>query len=193
MYRMLIIILMLLACFLPLIAAADDGTVPDAANSIAKEMDKQIMKRLKVQKMPRESLSIVTTASVFLNNMDRSSPLARQMAEELAGKFMSAGYRVLEIRKDRELVMTARGGERILTRNLSRLANRNVTSSAILTGTYTMSRDNVRFNLKLLSTSGNEMLAAASASVPITSEIADLLADRNVTGSPAPSVYTRLR
>lgn len=192
MYRILIMILMLLSCFLPLTAAAEEASVPKAAKLVAEQMDQQILRRLQNVKSARASISIVSTAPVFLSNLEQSSPLARQMAEEVVTRLVEAGYRVAEIRKGKEIVMTTYGGERLLTRNLSKLAQRDVTTSAILTGTYTISRDNVRFNMKLLSTPTNEVLASSSATVPVTTEITSLLADRRV-GSFGPSVYTKLR
>ncbi len=194
MYRIMVIILMILTCLLPFTAAAEDeiGIVPKAANLMAEQMDRQIMRRIGIYSEDRSSVSIASTVPVFLGDLEQSSPLARQMAEEVIRWFVDAGYCVDEIRKGKEIVMTPRRGEMILTRQTSQLATRDVTTVAILAGTYTITRDSVRFNLKLLHTPSNEVLASASATVPVTTEVFPLLADRG-NRNPLPSVFTRLR
>lgn len=192
MYRILVIIIMLMTCLLPLTAAAAEGTVPKAANVMAEQMDKQIMRRIGSYPEGRACVSISPTVPVFLGNLEQTSPLARQMAEEVTRWFVEAGYRVEELRKGKDIVMEPRKGEMLLTRNLSQLANRDVSSVAILVGTYTVTQDNVRFNLKLLHTPSNEVLAMASATVPVTDELFPLLADKGPGRNPMPSVFTRL-
>ena len=192
MYRIAIVILMILTCLLPLTAAAAEGTVPKAATMMAQQMDSQIMRRVGTYPEGRACVSIVSTVPVFLGNLEQSSPLARQMAEEVMRCFVEAGYRVEEIRKGKEIVMTPRRGETILTRQTTQLADRDVSTVAVLAGTYTVTRDSVRFNLKLLHATSNEVLASSSATVPVTSELFPLLADRGGNNS-MPSVFTRLR
>ena len=193
MRRILIVMLMVLACLLPLSAAAvETGTVPKAADQMAQAMDVQIMRRLGAYPDEgRGSVGIAATVPVFLGDLTQSSPLARQMAEEVVRWFVNAGYRVDEIRKGSEIVMVPRSGEMILTRQRSQLASASVRTSLVLAGTYTITRESVRFNLRLLHAPTNEVLAMASATVPVTDELFPLLADRG-NRTPLPSVFTRL-
>ncbi|MEG2005093.1 MAG: FlgO family outer membrane protein, partial [Bilophila sp.] len=158
MRRILIFMVLIIACLLPLTAAAR-GTVPDAADQMATQMDQQIMRRVGTYPGGRANVTIATTVPVFLGDLDQSSPLARQMAEEVTRWFVTAGYRVDELRKGRDITMEPRTGEMILTRQLSRLESTQVHTVAILAGTYTITRDNVRFNLRLLHTPSNQVLA----------------------------------
>lgn len=190
MRRLLVFIILIIACLLPLSAAAE-GTVPDAADQMAAMLDQQIMRRLGNYPGGRTNVTIAATVPVFLGNLQQSSPLARQMAEELSRWFVTAGYRVSEIRKGADIVMEPRVGEMILTRHISKLANTNVRTAAILAGTYTITKDSVRFNVRLLHTPSNEVLAMATATVPVTEELFPLLADRG-NATPMPSVFTRL-
>lgn len=170
---------------------ASSGTVPKAAAAIASQLDKQLTKRIGDFAGGKNSVSIAITVPVFLSNLNQSSPLARQMAEEITTLLVQAGYFVDDIRKGNDIVMEEGVGEMILTRNLNRLASRDSSTAAVLAGTYTVTGDNVRFNIKLLHTPSNQVLAMASATVPVTDELFPLLADRGKRPY-MPSVGTRL-
>ena len=93
MNRFFITILVLAALLFPLTAAAA-GNVPNAAVSIAKQLDEQIMMRFSgdsqdMSRKDREALArarimIMGTTPVNINNLDEASPLARQMTEEIS-------------------------------------------------------------------------------------------------------------
>lgn len=183
-------LLLALALLLPSMAKAAEGTVPKAARAIAAQLDQQLAQRIGTHPGGKRSVSIAITVPVFLSNLGQSSPLARQMAEEITCFLVEAGYSVEEIRKGRDIVMEEGVGEMILTRNLNRLASRDVNSAAILAGTFTVTSESVRFNVKLLHTPTNEVLAMGTATVPVTTETFPLVADRR--GPMLPSVGTRL-
>lgn len=191
MYRFILLLILMLSVLLPFSAAAAPGVVPSAANTMATQLDTQIMRRINATKFGRDSVSIAITVPVNLSNLGQSSPLARQMAEEVTTILVTMGYDVEDMRKGRDITMREGVGEMLLTRDLGRLASRDVTSAAVLTGTYTITADAVRFNLRLLHTPSNQVLASATATVPVTSELFPLLADRG-DGPPMPSVMTRL-
>lgn len=190
MRRVLIVVILIISCLLPLTAAAR-GTVPEAADEMAVVMDQQIMRLVGNFPGGRGTVSIATTVPVFLGDLDQSSPLARQMSEEITRWFVAAGYRVDELRKGRDIIMEPRTGEMILTRQISRLESSQVRTVAVLAGTYTITRDSVRFNMRLLHSPSNQVLAMATGTVPVTEELFPLLADRG-NRSPMPSVFTRL-
>lgn len=192
MYRLILLLILTLSVLLPFTAAAAErGTVPVAAGIMAKQLDTQLMKRISASAYGRDSVSIAITVPVSLSNLTLSSPLARQMAEEVTTLLVDMGYTVEDMRKGRDITMQPAVGEMLLTRDLGRLASRDVTSTAVLTGTYTVTADAVRFNVRLLHTTSNQVLASATATVPVTSELFPLLADRS-SGPPMPSVMTRL-
>ncbi len=182
----------------PLTAAADllsgftTGTVPRAAQQIASQIDDQLMRRIGNAPGGRANVMIVSTVSVSLNNLTESNPLSRQISEEIINILIAKGYRANELRKGKEIVMHQRQGEMILTRSLPQLATREVASVAVLAGTYLVTPDNVRFNMRLINTPNNEVLAMGSATVPVTNELEPLLSDKKKVGPPQPSVFTRL-
>ncbi len=189
-------------------AAQSFGTKngPRAANNMAEQMDAQLMQRAGLMEgsLPddqlqarryqvRRNVTIVTTVPVNVNNLKLSNALARQMMEEASRWFVSAGYNVQEIRKGRDLQFQEQTGEMLLTRKRSDLARTTATSVAILTGTYVMSPEQVRFSMRLLHTPTNDVLAMGTATVPITPDVPPLLVENTDSRRVQPSVYTRLR
>lgn len=191
MKRILFYIIMAMCMLLPFTASAGQGDVPKAAGIIAKRLDEQIMRRIGDYAGGRSSVSIAITVPVFLGDFGSTSPLARQMAEEITSQLVQLGYDVDEIRKGNDIIMEPGRGEMILTRDINRLETRDVDSAAVLAGTYTVTSESVRFNIKLLHTPNNQVLAMATATVPVTTELMPLLADRS-RRPPLPSVMTRL-
>ena len=196
MYRWIITLLMLAALLFPLTAAA--GTVPRAADSIAKQMDEQLMMRYAGDDpgmTSKERIMILGTTPANINNLEESSPLARQMTEEVARWLVNAGYRFQEIRRGSVIRFDKQRGEFYLTRDVRKLAAASGTGQAVLAGTYVVSREQVRFSLRLIHTTSGEVLAMGTATVPITDDMRNLLRDRGPGAGDGltPTVRTRLQ
>lgn len=158
------------------------ATVPQAASAAGRELDRQIVTRLGQTESPAQGVSLSVTTPVDNNNLDNSNPLARQMQEEVARWFVQAGYDVQEIRKGKDLLFEPSTGEMMLTRRDTLLGNRNVTSAAIVAGTYTVTPDNVRFNIRVVRTNGRDVLAMSTITVPVNRETRALLGSRTGGG-----------
>ncbi len=140
MSRFLVVILVLAALLFPLTAAA--ATVPGAANSIAKQLDEQLMMRYagddpdmskkQRQALARARIMILGTTPANINNLEAASPLARQMTEEISRWLVNAGYRYQELRKGSYIRFDKRTGELILTREVRKLASTLATGQAVL-------------------------------------------------------------
>ncbi len=185
--------LLALALLLPLAAAAQ--TLSETATQVAGSIDSQLARKLGLFETPVQGYSMLVTTPVDVNDFERTSPLARQMSEELAAWFVQAGYAVQEIRKSRGILFAPGKGEIMLTRKKRLLANENLQSTLMLSGTYTRTAHYVRFNIKLLHAASNEVLAMANGTLPLTPELYSLLAETGpsrMTGY-LPSVGTRLR
>ena len=168
------------------------GFVPKTADNIGKQLDEQLMRILTPSEMTRDQISIACTVPVLLDNLKRTSPLARQMSEELARYFKERGYKLEELRKGDEVLMTPERGEFLLTRDTKKLASRDVNTHAVLVGTYTVTELSVRFNMRLIHTSTRDVLAASSGTVPITDELLPLLRDTSGSQPLGPTVRTKL-
>jgi hypothetical protein len=148
------------------------ATVPKAAELMGREMDQQIAQRFGQGSASGISLSFTTPMDV--NNLEVSSPLARQMQEELANWFVQAGYDVREIRKGRNVLFKPKEGEMLLTRKERLLGSTKVNSKAVVSGTYTVTENSVRFTIRIVTTGGREVLAMSGATVPLNRELAPL-------------------
>ncbi|MDR1490087.1 MAG: hypothetical protein LBS65_06330 [Desulfovibrio sp.] len=175
--------------------------VPQAAAAAGREMDRQIAVRLgqKQGDVPARGLSLSITTPVNINNLDEANPLARQMQEEIARWFVQAGYEVQEIRKGKDVLVELNMGEKVLTRREKLLADKNVGTAALVAGTYVVTPENVRFNIRVLQTATREILAMSSVTLPMNREVAFLTRNPPLpgaivfTGAPIePTVVTLL-
>ncbi len=184
------------------------GYIPSAADSIAMQLDNQMLQRAGIptntKKAPadsaaqarllRNTVTVMATVPVDLNNLKVTCPLARQISEEISRWLVNAGYSVQELRKAKAIYFQQKQGEMLLTRNTALLANRNVHSQAVLTGTYVTTPEQVRFNIRLIHTPSNEVLAMATGTVPVTADIRPLLINSSGEYVPIePTVQTRLQ
>ncbi len=201
---LLIITLLFMTLLLPFTAAAwwpfsDDeeegpviGTVPTAAWELSQAMNMQLARRFSQDQTAARNVTLIITTPVELRGLDSSSPLARQMSEEMAGWFAEAGYSIQEIRLAKSIIIRENTGEIVLTRDLALMASNKASSNAVLTGTYTVTPRNVRFNMQIIHTGTNSVLAKGSVTIPITQELRPLLADLTLSRTILPSAGTRL-
>ncbi len=190
MYKYILYILIVMAILLPFTAAAN--TVPEAAEELVEVLDEQLMKKAGQEDFDRANLVLSITTPQYLSNFSETNELARQMSEEMAAYFSNLGYGLVEIRKAKNIRMSDPAGESLLTRDPKALSAHSSHSMGILTGTYVISKNNVRFNMKVVSALDNSVLAMGSATVPITQDIASML-KRDRIGEPVPSVGVRIR
>lgn len=192
------IMLIAALALLGLLVIAPSGsaaTVPQAASAIGNDLDRQAADRLG-QESPVCGLSLSVTTPVDLNSLEESNALARQMQEEIARWFVQAGYDVQEIRKGASVLFEPDQGELLLTRRQRLLGSTRISSTAIVSGTYTVTPKNVRFNIKIVATGNREVLAMSTMTVPINGEIAALLKVNRRAGDGGaliePTVVTQL-
>ena len=170
-------------------------TVPQFAAGAGRDLDRQMAQALGLGEPPVQGVSITVTTPVDINDLSVSNALARQMQEEISGWFTQAGYDVREIRKGGEVLFEEYNGERLLTRDAEKLPTRQVKSATIVTGTYTVTPRNVRFNFRVMETASQRVFAMSSVTVPITAETSSLVfgSGGGAGGIPIePTVVTRL-
>jgi hypothetical protein len=205
--RLVLLFLAMAFLLIPMAAAAATrGTVTIAADDMAEAMDKQILAHFGVEQPGlfskkeqrhhplkiRRALSISCTVAVDLNNLENTSPVGRQISEEMARWFVQAGYKVREIRKGKDVHIDAKRGEMVLTRDVHKLLSTNVTTEAVLAGTYVVTPEQVRFSMRLLHVPTNDILAMATATTPITDDLKPLLHDVKEV-KLGPSIGTKLK
>ncbi|MBK9953802.1 MAG: hypothetical protein IPP18_01290 [Rhodocyclaceae bacterium] len=113
--------------------------------------------QIRPQLAPEAPLVVATL--VNLNRLDESSPLGRLITEQVAGRFVQGGYRVVEVKLRSQLYMKRNEGELILTREVRDIARQH-NARAIVAGTYAESADRVFVNMKVIELDGNVVLGA---------------------------------
>ncbi len=188
-----LVLLALLALLLPAVPAMA-GMLPDMAAETADELDAQLVQRLGGIERPAQGMTLIVTTPANLSNLELTCPLARLYAEELATWFVSMGYRVQEARKAQTIMFAPGRGEFGLTRNADIIDEQNLSAMLLLTGSYTVTSQSVRFNMRLIHAATNETLAMASATLPITREVLELLEDGSGMSMMgiSPSVATQI-
>jgi hypothetical protein len=179
-------------------ARAQDSSLAEAASLLAGEMDFQLAQLFGHQPGNAGGISVIVTTPVDINNFEESSAVARQMQESISHWLVRSGYSVQEARKGRALLFRPDTGELLLTRERDLAANTIVNSALTMVGNYTVTSRSVIFNLRMMRTSGTEVYAMSSLSIPLTGEIRTMLNQTTAPGggsayiSIEPSVYNRL-
>ena len=119
---------------------------------------------------------IVVSSFVDLRQLTRTSSFGRYLAEQLMGEFQQRGYRVVEIRKSKDILIQERRGEYGLSRNPGEIKPE-VTARALVTGTYTVTEDSILVNAKVLDNQSAVLLSSATMVFPRTKLANLLLAD----------------
>ena len=169
--------------------------IPQIIAAMGRQLDRQVVEKLHQQESPAKGVSLFMTTPVDLSDLETSNPLARQVQEELAAWFVQNGYSVQEIRKGTDLLFEPLTGELLLTRRSNLISQEVVGSSAVVVGTYTATPQHVRFNMRLMLTGSQEVIAMTSITIPVNHEVAGLLNSSGAGGMGmpiAPSMVTQL-
>lgn len=118
--------------------------------------------------------SMIAATLVNINALDESSPLGRLMGEQVAGRFVQAGYQVIEVKLRNQLYMKRGEGELMLTRELRDIAKKH-NASVVLVGTYTDSARKVFVNLKAIRLDNNVVVGAVDFSLDRDAQVRSLL------------------
>jgi hypothetical protein len=191
--------LVLAALFSPLLMGALCGPgktpppiqYPDVAMAMAADLDRQLGPRLGMG-TPSNSRGLywlVITTPADLNNLERASPLSRLVGQELYAAFVGMGYNVQEIRKASDIIFSRSQGEFVLTRDTKALAAKRATATLVLAGTYAVTPAGVRFNLEVIDARNNNIIAAASRTLPMDATVG-AMAGVSPTAFVAPTVST---
>ena len=172
-------------------------SLSQAAAFMGHDMDRQLSARYGHDENSVNGISVIVTTPVDLNNLEESSPVARQMQEEISTWLVRSGYSVQEIRTGKSLLLRPGYGELLLTRNKDLAAVKNAKSAVTLVGTYSVNSRHVTFNLRLVQTGGTEILAMSSINLPVSGEMRAMLGTGSSNSSASafliePSVFSRL-
>lgn len=134
--------------------------------------------------------SIAVATFVDVDNMRRAATFGRYMTEQLIEELGAMGYKVMELRAAPEVYTDIRIGELALTREMSRILNKEKTD-ALVVGTYTRADEKVLVNARMIVPATREVLGVGSMVVDAGEEnkfVASLLENEVTTVMPAETV-----
>jgi TolB-like protein len=120
--------------------------------------------------------SILVCTFVELKKLTRTSSLGRYVAEQLMNEMQQRHYEVVEIRKSQAIMLQEKRGEFGLSRNPAEISQ-SVAAGAMLTGTYTSSKDSIVINARIIDNRSAKLLSSATAIIPRNQLAEQLLAD----------------
>ena len=119
---------------------------------------------------------ILVCTFVELKKLSRTSSLGRYVAEQLMNEMQRHHYEVVEIRKSQAVMLQEKRGEFGLSRNPAEVSQ-SVAAGAMLTGTYTPSKDSIVINARIIDNRSAKLLSSATAIIPRNQLAEQLLAD----------------
>ena len=119
---------------------------------------------------------VLVCTFVELKKLTRTSSLGRYVAEQLMNEMQRHHYEVVEIRKSQAIMLQEKRGEFGLSRNPAEVSQA-VAAGAMLTGTYTPSKDSIVINARIIDNRSAKLLSSATAIIPRNQLAEQLLAD----------------
>jgi hypothetical protein len=124
---------------------------------------------------------ILVATIVKTDALDASSTLGRITSENVASRFTSAGYRVIEMKFGNSVYMKRNEGEMVLTREISSIAKTH-NAQGVVVGSYGVGSESVYMNIKLVRPGAeNIVIAAHDYVIPKNKEVDDLLEVKKVS------------
>ena len=118
---------------------------------------------------------VVLASVVDINNLDDTTQFGRTITEEVAKEFIDHGYEIIDVRASlRGVVVKKRKGEFYITRDVENLA-KTIKANAIFYGTYSVGKDYVYVNLKLINPRTHVVLNSVDYRIPLTPDIKKML------------------
>jgi hypothetical protein len=133
----------------------------------------QLIRAAKHTNKRDDTLLIVSFAD--LSALNHSSRLGRLMGQDCSTEFVSHGYHVTEPLFADALYIDPAHGELMLSRNLEVLVQDHEATTVVV-GTYTLGRDTVYANARMIRSRDALVLSAVSFEIPLTREVSQLIA-----------------
>ncbi|MDZ7641312.1 MAG: FlgO family outer membrane protein [Desulfurivibrio sp.] len=119
---------------------------------------------------------VMVLSFVEQRKLDRTTSFGRYLAEQLMNELQQHRVPVVELRTSREVRLRETGGEYGLSRDPAEIANQ-VAAAARLTGTYTVTAEQVMVTARIIDNRDSRLLASATAVIPRLEVVDELLSD----------------
>lgn len=124
---------------------------------------------------PGQPLLVATLVNV--DRLGESSRFGRIVSEQIAGRLVQRGARVVEVKLRDSVALHREQGELLLSREVREVSLAHQ-AQAVLVGTYAVSARHVYVSLKLVLPEGNMIVAAHNYTVAMDDDLRSLLAAR---------------
>ncbi len=118
---------------------------------------------------------VMVATLVQVDRLSESSRLGRIFSEQIAGRMVQRGVRVVELKLRDSVALQRDQGELLLSREV-REVSQSHDAQAVVVGTYAASASALYISLKLVTPAGNTVVAAHNYAVPMDENVRVLLA-----------------
>lgn len=121
-----------------------------------------------------QGVRVLLATVVEIDDLYATSRFGRTLTESLATQLFRHGLEVEEVRKAGELMIKEPGGELVLSRDVSLLANQHQVN-AVVAGTYSLTPKTVIVNIRMLDAASQAVLSVAGVEIQRSAAINHLL------------------
>jgi len=119
--------------------------------------------------------SIIAASLVNINNLKESCTLGRIVSEQMSGRLVQHGFKLVEMKLRQDSIFIKQNeGEFLLSRELQNISETHQ-ASAVLVGTYTVSKYVVFISVRIVQTSTNTVIAGYDYQLPLDFIIKSLI------------------
>ncbi len=129
---------------------------------IISRLAEDIEKTLSQSGLSGDQIALLATTFVNLDDLYSTSTFGRLCSEQLAAELKARRFRVIELRRTKDLLVRTGAGELALSRESKEIQNSHE-ASALLVGTYTLTPRQVVLIARVLKTADNSLFAAGTA------------------------------
>ena len=122
----------------------------------------------------RHREKIIPASFVEEGNFNKTSPLGRLLARQMAARFTQAGFSVVEIKLSKNFRLRQGEGQFALTRELKKIAQTQK-AHAILAGSYVTAKNQLYVHAQLIRLRDGVALASENFNLPLTHNLRILL------------------
>jgi len=111
--------------------------------------------------------AIIAASLVNINNLAETCSLGRIVSEQMLGRLAQHGYRVVEMKLRQDSIFIKKNeGEFLLSRELQNIGEKHQ-ASAVLVGTYAVSKYVVFMSVRMVRTADNTVIASYDYQLPL--------------------------
>jgi len=111
--------------------------------------------------------AIIAASLVNINNLAETCTLGRIVSEQMLGRMAQHGYKVVEMKLRQDSVFIKKNeGEFLLSRELQNIGEQHH-ATAVLVGTYAISKYVVFISVRMIRTSDNTVIASYDYQLPL--------------------------